>query len=165
MDNKLASVEITPLIQQAIQKYGATNDALILILNEVNLAYGYIPKEAIIEIRKQMQLIDNRIFNSESQIFGLASFYQMFSTKPLGRHVVRFCESAPCHVMGGRLLIQALKDELKIEPGETSTDGKWSLITTSCLGVCGVGPVILINEDIYGNVKPEEVKNILGRYD
>jgi NADH:ubiquinone oxidoreductase subunit E len=88
----------------------------------------------------------------------------MLSTKPVGRHVIRFCESAPCHVMGGRLLIQALIESLQLRPGETSSDGRWTLLTTSCLGTCGVGPVLWIDDDIYGNVTAEQLPDILGAY-
>jgi NADH-quinone oxidoreductase subunit E len=89
----------------------------------------------------------------------------MFSLRPMGRHVIRFCESAPCHVEGGRQVIQALQDELSLQPGETSKDMKWSLLMTSCLGVCSVGPVFLVDGDVYGNVIPERVPEILARYE
>ena len=78
--------------------------------------------------------------------------------------MVQFCESAPCHVVGGRQVWASLLDHLKIGPGETSPDGNWTLITTSCLGVCGVGPVIIIDDDIYGNVAPDQIAEILARY-
>jgi NADH-quinone oxidoreductase subunit E len=101
---------------------------------------------------------------SNSQLFSVASFYHMLSTKPRGRHLIQFCESAPCHVVGGREVWQTLQDELGLEAGETSADGKWTLVTSSCLGICGVGPVIVIDDDIYGNVAPERVPGILARY-
>jgi NADH:ubiquinone oxidoreductase subunit E len=157
--------EVTSVVQMAIEKHGATYESLIPILSEVNRVLGYIPVEALTEIKKQVHLPESNTFISESRLFSLASFYHMLSTKPLGRHVVRFCESAPCHVMGGRELFQAVKDELKLQPGETSPDNKWSLITTSCLGVCGVGPVLLVDEDLYGNVSPGQVADILARYE
>jgi NADH:ubiquinone oxidoreductase subunit E len=156
--------DVSAVVRAAIERHGSQRDALIPILSEVNNAFGYIPKEAFIEIKRQVKNAENPIIVSESQLFAVASFYHMLSTKPLGRHVVRFCESAPCHVMGGRQVIQALKDELRLEPGETSQDLEWSLITTSCLGVCGVGPVFLVDDDIYGNVTPEQVPGILAKY-
>jgi NADH-quinone oxidoreductase subunit E len=155
---------VAVVVRQAIEQHGATREALIPILSEVNRAFGYIPAEAFIEIKQQIHLPDHQLSVSEGQLFAVASFYHMLSTKPLGKHVVRFCESAPCHVMGGRQLIQAVKDALNLQPGQTSPDNQWSLITTSCLGVCGVGPVLLIDEDIYGNVRPEQVPGILARY-
>jgi NADH:ubiquinone oxidoreductase subunit E len=105
------------------------------------------------------------VFLADSHLYSAASFYQLFSLKPLGRHVVRFCESAPCHVMGGREVIRALEEELDLRPGETSGDMRWSLLTTSCIGVCGVGPVFVVDEDVYGNVTPGQVREILARYD
>ncbi len=85
--------------------------------------------------------------------------------EPRGRHVIQFCESAPCHVVGGREVWQALTDELKLNPGETSEDGKWTLITVSCLGACGVGPIVVVDEDMYGNVTASQVKDILSHYE
>jgi NADH:ubiquinone oxidoreductase subunit E len=156
---------LSQIIDHAILEHGATREALIPVLSEVNQAYGYIPKEAFAEIQRQLHSPENRVFVSESQLFGLASFYQMLSTQQLGRHVIRYCESAPCHVMGGRQLVESLKEHLQLEPGCTSPDGKWSLINTSCLGVCGVGPVILIDEDIYGNLTPDQIPSILSQYE
>ncbi len=88
----------------------------------------------------------------------------MLSTKPRGKHVIQFCESAPCHVVGGREVWQALREAVQLESGETSADGKWTLITTSCLGLCGVGPVIVIDDDVYGNLTPDQIPAILERY-
>ena len=156
--------ELKAVVEQAIAHHGKSRDALIPILSDVNQVYGYIPTEAFTEVKKQTNSPVDHVFVSESQLYGLATFYKMLSTRPVGRHVVRFCESAPCHVMGGRLLIQALMDALQLKPGETSSDGRWTLITTSCLGVCGVGPVILIDDDIYGSVTPEELPRILEFY-
>jgi len=140
-----------------MERYGASRDELIPILNYLNHALGYLPAEALEEVSRRMRV-------PKSQLFSVASFYRMFSTKPRGRHVVQFCESAPCHVVGGRQVWQALQEALNLKSGETSPDGKWSLVTTSCLGVCGVGPVILIDDDIYGNVAPDQLTDILARY-
>jgi len=153
------------VVEAAIEKHGGAYDALIPILLDVNKAYGYIPIQAIREVRKQVNLPEDGVLVPEGRLFSLASFYHMLSTKPRGRHVVVFCESAPCHVAGGRRVWQMLEEELSIKAGETSPDGKWSLVTTSCLGVCGVGPVIVIDDDMYGNVTPERLPEILGLYD
>lgn len=160
----VAERDISTLIEDAIAKHGIHRDALVPILSEINAALGYIPAEAITELRQQMHAPDESLFISESELYTLASFYHMLSTKPRGRHVVKFCENAPCHVVGGRQVWQKLQEELQLQAGETSADGKWSLITTSCLGICSVGPVILVDDDIYGNVKPDQVASILEQY-
>jgi NADH-quinone oxidoreductase subunit E len=156
--------DITRVVRAAAEKHGANREALIPILKEVNQEFGYIPREAFYEIRQLVHAPENGVFLADSHVFSVASFYQMLSLHPLGKHVVRFCESAPCHVMGGRQVIKALKNELNISPGETSPDGEWTLITTSCLGICGVGPVFLVDDDMYGNVVPDQVPEILARY-
>lgn len=153
-----SSNKVLEVVTAAIEKYGAKQEELIPILNEVNRQLGYIPTEA-------MEEISRRLKEPKSSLFGVASFYHMLSTKPRGRHVIQFCESAPCHVVGGREVFEALKEELGLEPNETTPDGKWTLITTSCLGVCSVGPVIVIDDDIYGNVDTRKVPEILARYE
>jgi NADH-quinone oxidoreductase subunit E len=156
---------VQAVVNRAIETHGKSREAMIAILSDVNDTFGYIPTEAFQEITRQVNSPGEQAFVSQSQLYGLATFYQMLSTKPMGRHVIRFCESAPCHVMGGRVLFQALQDTLSLLPGETSSNGKWSFVLTSCLGVCGVGPVLLVDDDIYGNVTPEQLPNILAGYD
>jgi len=155
------TVEATPqvrsVVEAAIARHGATREAVVPVLSEVNQALGYLPPEAFVEVGRQLRI-------PVSQLFSVASFYQMLSTKPRGQHIIQFCESAPCHVVGGRQVWNALKEALGIGPGETSADGKWTLQMTSCLGVCAVGPVIVIDADIYGNVTPKQVPEILARY-
>lgn len=159
------AADLTQVIEEAIRTHGRHRDAVIPVLSEVNRRFGFIPLEALPEIRRRIHIPEEGVFLGDSQLYNVASFYQMFSLKRLGRHVVRFCESAPCHVEGGRLVIQALKQALGIQPGETSPDGKWSLIMTSCLGLCSVGPVFLVDGDLYGNVTPEIVPEILALYE
>ena len=162
--DSLKEQDIVSVVQKAVENNGARREALIPILEEVNRAFGYIPVEALAEIRRKVHKPEEGLFLSDGQLFSIASFYQMLSIRPLGKHVIRFCESAPCHVMGGRQMLQAIKDEVGLNPGETSSDKKWSLMMTSCLGVCGVGPVFLVDDDIYGNVTPDQVRDILARY-
>jgi NADH-quinone oxidoreductase subunit E len=144
-------------VQDAVSRHGATREELIPILNDVNRTVGYLPREALEEISRLLRV-------PQSQLFSVATFYHMLSTEKRGRHVIQFCESAPCHVAGGRQVWQTLQEAVALKSGETSPDGKWTLITTSCLGVCGVGPVIIIDDEIYGNVSPEQVSEILARY-
>ena len=157
--------DVSDIVQEAINKHGAKRDALIPILSEINHALGYIPAEAFQEVQKQLQGAEEQVFVSKGQLFGLASFYDMLSTKPRGRHVIKFCENAPCHVVGGKAIWDTLCETLELQNGETTPDKKWTLVTTSCLGLCSVGPVVLIDDDLYGNVTPEQIEDILARYE
>jgi NADH:ubiquinone oxidoreductase subunit E len=157
--------DVPALVQEAIEKHGARRDALIPILSEINHVLGYIPAEAFKEVRKQLQSPEEQVFVSESQLYGLASFYDMLSTKPRGRHVIKFCENAPCHVVGGKAVWDTLRESLQLKNGETTPDKKWTLVTTSCLGLCSVGPVVLIDDDLYGNVSPDQIDELLEGYE
>jgi len=144
-------------VSEAVASFHERPEELIPILSQVNKNLGYLSKEALVEI-------GNRLHLPLSKVKAVASFYHMLATKPVGRHVVKFCESAPCHVVGGRQVWQAIKAILKIEPGETSADSRWTLTTVSCLGICAVGPVMMIDDDVYGNLTPEQLPSIFAKY-
>ncbi|MDK2981063.1 MAG: NADH-quinone oxidoreductase subunit [Chloroflexota bacterium] len=158
MSNNNNGRDVTKTVNAAVSQFHAKHEELIPILMKVNKELGYIPGEALEQISEAMHI-------PQSRVYSVASFYHMISTKPTGRHVIKFCESAPCHVAGGKAVWDALLEELQIKPGETSPDGKWTLKTTSCLGVCAVGPVMMVDDDIYGNVEPDQVPDILGKYE
>ena len=157
--------DVSDLVSEAIEKHGAKRDALIPILSEINHSLGYIPAEAFQEVHKQLNAGEDNVYVSKGQLFGLASFYDMLSTKPRGRHIIKFCENAPCHVVGGKAIWDTLSELLGLKNGETTPDKKWTLVTTSCLGLCSVGPVVLIDDDLYGNVDPDQIEDILARYE
>jgi NADH-quinone oxidoreductase subunit E len=145
-------------VEDAIKKYGPSDTEIIPIMSYINHEIGYLPAQALDELSVILK-------KPKSKVFTVASFYGMLSTIPVGKHVIRFCESAPCHVVGGRLVIQELMQALNIKPGETSKDGKWTLLMTSCLGICAVGPAFIVDDDIYGNVTASQVPGILAKYE
>ncbi len=149
--------DTTAVVRQVVERHGADKAELVPILNEINRRLGYLSSETLQELSTLLR-------TPKSQLFSVATFYNMLSTQKRGKHVIQFCESAPCHVVGGRQIWQTLLETLSIQPGDTTPDGKFTLVTTSCLGVCGVGPVIIVDEDIYGNVTPEQLPDILARY-
>ena len=130
------------------------SDDIVARLTDINKRLGYIPRAEVDRLAKELRL-------PAAKVFGAATFYSLFSVTPRGKHVVRFCEDAPCHVAGGRAVYDAIRAALQLEPGQTSADGKWTLEMTSCLGVCGVGPVMMVDDDVYGNVTVERVIQIL----
>lgn len=141
----------------AIEMYGEHQEELIPILFKINKELGYLPGDALKAISTKLRI-------PQSQLYSVASFYKMLFTREMGRHVIKFCESAPCHVAGGRQVWAALQDELKLQPGQTSADGRWTLVTVSCLGLCSAGPVMMVDEDVYGNLTPENLSAILAKY-
>ena len=140
-----------------IDEYGADPETLVEILRDLNQAYGYLTSEHLEAVATKLKL-------PSSKVYSVASFYSMINLKPVGKHIIRFCEDAPCHIAGGRDVWEALEQELGIFFGETTTDGKWTLLPTSCIGACSVGPVMLVDENIYGNLTPDKVKTLIARY-
>jgi len=96
-----------------------------------------------------------------SYVHGVVTFYSMFSLKPRGRYIIRLCDSPPCHLMGSESLLDYLKKKLKVDTGETTADGVFTLEITSCLGICGVAPALMMNEEMIGNLTPERVDTVL----
>ena len=148
------SSQYSSLVKETVSQYHHDREELVPMLRSLNDAIGFLPKDVLQEVSQELQI-------SESHTYGVATFYSMLSVEKKGKHVVKVCESAPCHVVGGRELIKAIRDELDIEAGETTKDGKFSFELVSCLGVCGVGPVMMVDSEIYGNMTPEKAREIL----
>lgn len=145
------------LLDKLIETYGDTREALVEILRDWSAAQGHLDREDLAQVARRLHL-------PESQVYGVASFYSLINITPRGQHVVRFCQDAPCHVVGGAEVWVALEAELGIPFGATSADGEWTLLPTSCIGTCAVGPVMMVDEEIYGNLTPEKVRQIIAGY-
>jgi len=128
---------------------------LIPLLQEVNKKHGYLSEKAIIEAAKFLDM-------SENEVFGVASFYAMFRFTPPGEHTVKLCLGTACHVQGGRSIREALERELGVKTGETTEDGKYSLEAIACFGCCSLGPVMVVDDKVYGKMTTEKAKKILG---
>jgi len=130
---------------------------LVPILQEVQKAYGFLPKPILMEVSSRTGI-------SASQIYGVATFYEQFYLEPHGRHTVRCCRGTACHVKGGPNIIKAIKNTLGIEPNETTEDMRYTFETVACLGTCFLAPVMMVNNDYYGHLNPRKIKGILERY-
>ena len=96
-----------------------------------------------------------------SRIYGVATFYAQFHLTPRGENIIRVCQGTACHVRGAAKIVDALKEQLGIEVGETTEDLKFTLESVACIGACGLAPVIMINNDTFGRLTPEKIKEIL----
>ncbi len=149
--------KIDDYLIKIIDEYGTNKSNLIQILNGVQEHYGYITKEAIMYISKELNI-------ATSEIYGVVTFYSRFSLKPKGKYNICVCQGTACHVKGGERILEKVKDELGIEVGETTADGKFSLEPTRCLGACGLAPVFTINDKVYGNATIDLVQKVLKEY-
>jgi NADH-quinone oxidoreductase subunit E len=130
-----------------------SND-LVPILQEVQKAYGYLPKPILMTVSERTGI-------SASQIFGVATFYEQFYLEPHGRHTVRCCRGTACHVKGGPNIIKTIKRTLGVEPGETTEDMEFTFETVACLGACALAPVMVIDGTYYGKMSYRKVGLIL----
>lgn len=143
-------------LQSIFQKYhGARRDALIPILQEVQEAQGYLSRDSVIAIGQHLGL-------PASKVYGVATFYNQFRFQPLGRYNIQVCRGTACHVKGSLGVLESLKRTLGIDAGQTTRDGLFSIEVVACLGACGLAPVLCINGEFHGNVKPESLGKLLG---
>ena len=144
------------MIQEICQKYAPRKDNLIQILHEIQDQdpQHYISPEAVDIVAEYLKIPVNHIY-------GVLTFYTMYSTKPRGKNIIRLCESPPCYIKGSDNMLRKMKILLGINVGETTKDGLFTLEFTSCLGVCGNAPVMMINDDVYGDLTEEKVEEII----
>jgi len=140
--------------EKILKKYKGKKGFLIPLLQDVQSAYGYVPKEAIDLIAREFNIFP-------STIYGVLTFYTQFYLSPRGKHTIRVCQGTACHVMGGKGLLDYISDKLGIKDGETTEDGLFSLERVACLGCCGMAPVIMIDNDFYGNCTFQKIDSIL----
>lgn len=153
-----SAAEAKKSLRQVIAEHNSDPGALLDILREAQKIHGFLSTAVMEEIADQLDI-------PVSRVYGVATFYTLLATKPKGEHIIRVCESPPCHIRGAVNILETLKEVLGINPGETTEDNKFTLELTSCLGVCGVAPAMMIGDRVYGNLTPERVKEILKTYE
>ncbi len=144
------------MYKEICSKYAPTKDNLIYILHEIQDTHPqhYISEEAVQAVSEYLDVPANHIF-------GVLTFYSMYSTTPRGNNIIRLCESPPCYIKGSEGILRKLKILLGISVGETTKDGLFTLELAACLGVCGNAPVMMINDDVYGDLTDEKVEEII----
>jgi NADH-quinone oxidoreductase subunit E len=149
---------VAPDIDAILQRYpDAHRDSLIPLLQEVQEQNGYVSREAVVRIGEHLKL-------PVSKIYGVATFYNQFRFQPQGKFHVQVCRGTACHVKGSAAVLDAIRRELKIDPGQTSRDGLFSLEVVACVGACGLAPVICINGEFHAGVTTQKCGKILESY-
>ena len=144
-------------VQEMLKKYSADKDNLIRILEDVQEKFGYIPEVAQLEVANHLKM-------PLAEVYGVITFYSRFTTEPKGKYNVSICLGTACFVKGSEKLLDKAKQMLKIEEGQTTEDGKFSIDATRWIGACGLAPVFTVNEEVYGKATPETMEKVIKEY-
>lgn len=152
------SSKIQEEVNAIIDRHGRKTKALIGILQDIQEEYNYLPRDTLLQVR-------DRLHVPLTQIYGVATFYNAFSLKPRGHHLIAVCMGTACHVKGADKILEKLERDLKVGNGGVTEDKRFSLETVRCLGCCSLAPVVKVDEDTYGRVRQDELMEILKHYE
>ena len=139
---------------QILEKYTTDRDNLIQILNETQEKFGYIPKTSQLEISKYLNI-------PMAEVYGVITFYSRFTLEPKGKYAISVCLGTACFVKGSEQILNRLKDRLKIDVGQTTADGKFSIDATRCVGACGLATVFTVNNEVHGKATVKKLDEVL----
>jgi NADH-quinone oxidoreductase subunit E len=149
--------EIEMIINEKVQHYGKERKALLPILRGIALHKNYIAQDDMVCVARALDI-------SAADVYGTASFFHLLGNEKLGKYVIRLCKSITCEMKGKNKVLRALEEELRIELGETTHDGLFTIEATNCIGLCDQGPAMLINNTPYTHLTPEKVHEIIYEY-
>lgn len=142
-------------LDDIISNYEVSPTALIPILQDVQKQYNYLPEDLLIYIAMALDM-------SPATVYGVATFYAQFSLEPKGEFIIKVCDGTACHVRQSMPVYEAIRKKVKLVDGKSTTqDLKYTVETVSCLGACGLAPVVTINEQVYGQMTPEAITVII----
>lgn len=141
-----------------LAKNECKGDSVMLVLQKTQEIYGFIPKQAVIRIAEKLGV-------SQSKVYGIVTFYSQFTLTPKAKYNIDICLGTACFVLGANDVYEHILKRLKLNPGQTSADGKWIVTSCRCLGCCGIAPAMTINGEVYGKLTIPKVDEILDKYD
>ena len=154
-ENSNSKVDFKAL-EEILRSFDYKKSYLIAMLQKVQGIYKYLPEEAMTYIGEHIDGL------SPATVFGVATFYAQFSLEPKGKYEIKVCDGTACHVRGSLPVLNAIKEKIKLEEGKfTTKDGLFTLEIVSCLGACGLAPVVVINEKVYPQMTPDAITIIL----
>ena len=161
MDNKKIIIKMKPEVREKVieicNNFGNNPGELINVLHQTQDFLGYLPAEV-------QELIAERLHMPTAKVYGVVSFYAFFTMTPKGKYPVSVCMGTACYVRGGEKILDAFKKELGVEVGQTDANGLFSLTSLRCVGACGLAPVAMIGDKVYGRLTPDLVPGILAEY-
>ncbi len=156
MEENCVEKQMKEECQNILKDYSEDKDNLIQILNQIQEKFGYIPQIAQKEISNYLKI-------SMAEIYGVITFYSRFTLEPKGKYAISVCLGTACFVKGSEQILNRVKDRLKIDIGKTTEDEKFSLDATRCVGACGLAPVFMVNDEVYGNATVKKLDEVLDK--
>lgn len=132
--------------------------ALIAVLHKAQSIFGYLPREVQLHVSRLLDL-------PAAKVYGVVSFYSFFTEEPRGDHVINVCMGTACFVRGAEVILKEIEADLGVKAGQTTADGRFTVDALRCVGACGLAPVVMIDEKVYGRVKPGEIGAIIKEYE
>ncbi len=145
------------IIDRVVDKYQGQEGSMIPVLHEVQQAVGYLPEDVQAYVAEKMGV-------PLSEVYGVVSFYALFTTEPIGKYKISICLGTACYVKGSGRILEEFEKKLGIKVGETTKDGLFTLEACRCLGACGLAPVLVVNENVHGRLKITDVPDIIEKY-
>jgi len=150
-------LEIRDFVKELADQYGRKRESLMPILQGIVEKERYLSREAMTEVARELDI-------SAAEVYGTATFYSFLDTTPRGKYVIRVCKTITCDMHGKKQIIKTIEDLLKVKLGETTTNKKFTLLETNCLGWCHKGPAMLINDEPYSDLTPDKTREIILDY-
>jgi NADH-quinone oxidoreductase subunit E len=144
-------------VKATLDRYQRDPGMLVSVLQDVQTEYNYLPKKALVQVSQGLDI-------PLTQVYSVASFFKAFSLKPRGRHLINVCLGTACHVRGATRILEEIKRELGINPGETTKDFKYTLERVNCVGACALGPIVIVDDEYSGQMKTDKIKPLLESY-
>jgi NADH:ubiquinone oxidoreductase subunit E len=157
MESLLEDEQNAEKLNAIISDSKGSPDALIEVLHQSQEAFGYLPKDLLTQVAYGLNMPLNRVY-------GVVTFYNLFTMVPKGRHTISVCLGTSCYVRGGKRIMEHVKDLLQIEDGGTTEDMRFSLESIRCMGACALAPVVRLDKDLYSHVTVTKIPEILSRY-
>jgi len=151
-----AQIDLAPA-DKVIDTYGGDRSWLVMILQDIQQEYNWLPRPVLEHVAERLEI-------PKSHAYNVATFYSSFSLTQRGKHLIRVCDGTACHLKGATWLVDELRRRLKVDAGETTDDGLFTLETVACLGACALAPVMTVDTRYYGQMNPEKVRETLDRY-
>lgn len=145
------------LLDDILKNHDYAPSGIIAMLQDIQKRERYLPQN-------ELRILAQRVGVPASRVYSLATFYRSFSLKPRGRHLVNVCQGTACHVRGGKLIMDKLLRDLQTSPGEMTEDGNYTVEPVRCVGCCGLAPVMVIDDDFYGQMTQRKTERILNKY-